>query len=392
MFLSLWYYFSGYVIIKVTGYGVTRFINMLTYKGVYIWEVMHDENGVSLKISTKALSLVEHCAEKTACTMAIEGQGGLPYIVRTSKNRQFFAYGVLLFVIGLYLLSSVVWVVRVDGNSRVTTEIILDYCDEIGGKVGAIKKRIDTRDMTQKILAKFPEISWVSVGIDGTKLDIKVSESIEKTEIINKKDNQSIYANEKGVVTKVTVERGTPKVAEGDVVNVGDLLISSEILIGEADMEIPQTVEYTNAEGSVMARVWREIEKVVDLVYYEKIYTGDVGYNWVLEVGDFVVDAIKPNMENEFADIEIVDRIDIGIGEFGFGLALVKEEYAFYTTEEFSRTTEEAKEIIMKNMRNDLEDGLSAVGIIENIEITYEIHTNSIRGVGVGVIIEDIVN
>lgn len=393
MFLWLWYYFSGYVIIKITGYGVARFMNMLSYKGIYIWDVKHEENGVIMKINRSSLPYIDDCSEKTGCTMAVLGQGGIYSWIKNSKNQQVFIYGILVFAISLYMLSLIVWTVEIKGNERILTSEISEFCNEIGVKAGVVKKKLDTRKVTQDILSEFPEISWVSVGIDGTKLEIQLVETIEEIEIIDKDNSNSVYASEKGVVTKIIVERGTPKVLEGDIVDVGDMLISSEILIGELDLENTdgQTIENVSAEGKVMARVWREAEEEVNLNYEEKIYTGEKVYNWVVVAGDKVIDVVKPSFPQEISgDMEIVEDINLGIGEFDFGINILKEEYALYCLEERQRTEEQAKELLYQRIRSKLESGLTSSGVIETLNIDYELHDNTIRGVGNGVIIDDI--
>lgn len=392
MLLSLWYYFSGYVIIKITGYGVARFMNMLSYRGIYIWEVNRINDAVTMKINKKSLGFIDDCAIKTGCTMEILGQGGLPSQIKNAKSQQVFIYGIFIFAVSLYFLSSVVWSVEIEGNKRILTEEISQFCDEIGVKAGVLKKGLDTKNLTKEILGEFSDISWVSVGINGTKLEIKVAETIEQTEIIDKNSNKSIYASEKGIITSVIVERGTPKVVEGDVVLEGDILISSEILIGEADViDSSQTIEQVNADGVVMAKVWREAEEIVYLEYEEKVYTGEVVYNWVLCYNDLEFDFVKPSlMEDELVDIEVVLEKEFGIGEFGFGMILKKEEFAIYNVEKQERTVDEAKKIIHNNIKNKLENNLSYVGIIEELNVDYEIYTDYIRGMGNGVIIEDI--
>ena len=39
MFLALWYYLHGYVMITVSGFSVERFVNMATFRGIYLWNI-----------------------------------------------------------------------------------------------------------------------------------------------------------------------------------------------------------------------------------------------------------------------------------------------------------------------------------------------------------------
>lgn len=45
MFLALWNYICGYVIIYVTGFSVERMLNMAINKGVFIWDIQYDKTG-----------------------------------------------------------------------------------------------------------------------------------------------------------------------------------------------------------------------------------------------------------------------------------------------------------------------------------------------------------
>ena len=44
MFLALWNYLRGYVIIYVTGFSVERFINLAVNRGIFIWDIIPERN------------------------------------------------------------------------------------------------------------------------------------------------------------------------------------------------------------------------------------------------------------------------------------------------------------------------------------------------------------
>ena len=54
MFLTIWNYLRGYVVIEVSGFSVERFINLAAHKGVYIWDVNRVGGKTLMKVSTKA--------------------------------------------------------------------------------------------------------------------------------------------------------------------------------------------------------------------------------------------------------------------------------------------------------------------------------------------------
>ncbi len=69
---------------------------------------------------------------------------------------------------------------------------------------------MDTQAVTNGLLEDFADISWVSVGIHGTDATIRLAETIEGVEIIDKETPCDIVASADGVILQITAERGTP--------------------------------------------------------------------------------------------------------------------------------------------------------------------------------------
>ena len=388
MFLALWYYFRGYVMIKVNGFAAERFMNMLSYRGVYLWDVGTDGAGVQIKVPLGSMDMVSMCAEKTGCRLEIRGYGGLPGKLRRFQGRQVLTAGILLFAIGLYFLSSFIWVIRVEGNERVAATDILSYCQELGLKPAVWKRGVNPEEITKEILVQFPDISWVSVGIKGTDVTIKIAETIEKTEVVDKETPCDVVASMDGVILKITAERGTPQVKAGDVVKKGDVLISSQVLIGLEGEE--QHTEYVAAEGTVTAKVWQRLSGELPLTYDEKVYTGETKTNQILSFWGKDADFIRPSLEDKDADVEIIFQKDLALGDYKVPISLKKEQYNIYTLEKKSRTVEEAKAELAETLREKTKQSLSQYGTIEKIDVHYEEYTDCVLAKGQAELIERI--
>ena len=81
MFLALWNYLKGYVIIKVSGFSTERFINMASYRGIYIWDMKTYDGYIYIKVSLSGFKLLKECARKTGCKFEIVNRCGLPFFV-----------------------------------------------------------------------------------------------------------------------------------------------------------------------------------------------------------------------------------------------------------------------------------------------------------------------
>ena len=103
MFLALWNYICGYVIIYVTGFSVERMLNMAINKGVFIWDIQYDKNRVRIKTAIGNIGTIKDCCIKTGCKMSVEGSFGLPTVLNKCRRQKVFVGGIALFAVVMYL-------------------------------------------------------------------------------------------------------------------------------------------------------------------------------------------------------------------------------------------------------------------------------------------------
>ena len=369
MFLALWYYLHGYVMITVSGFSVERFVNMATFRGIYLWNIQPKGSSIQMNVSSKGYSLLKECAEKTGCQYHIVRRCGLPALIRKYKKRKILAFGILFFVAALYTLSSFVWTIEVEGNERIAKEDILTACENIGMSAGKLKWNMHTDEVTQKLLETFPDISWVSVSIKGTNALVKIVEAIPQPEMIDKITPSDLIAKKDSVIQSITTEAGTPIVQSGDVVKKGALLISGEVII-TAGEEAEVGREYIHARGTILGKVWYNLEESVPLQYTEKMYTGEEKKDKSIMIGNTILNVIQPNMEDSTYDKEKTSVNQFAIGDFKLPVAYIQETYKVYETIQKQRTEEQAKKELENRLKQKAEE--IAEGEIENIDIIYK--------------------
>lgn len=388
MFLALWYYFHGYVIISVTGFSVERFVNLAAYKGIYLWDIHPEGTGVTMKVSVDGFRMLKECGRKTGCRFKILERRGFPFTVHHYHKRKILAAGVLFFVAGLYILSSFVWVIKVEGNERISQEQLLQICEEMGLKPGVWKKKVNTKNITEKLIENFEDISWVSVKIQGTNAQINIVETIPKTEIIDRQTPMDIIAAKEGVIVHMAVSAGGPQVKINDVVEKGDLLVSSEVPVKDGEQEIGK--EYVHAEAVIKAKLWYDITEEIDLNYTEKQYTGEYKDDTSVIVKDNMVDFIKPNIKYEHYDVEELYEKPFSIGDYKFPVALKKERYKEYQLIEKTRTVEEAKKELNVKIEQQTKKLLKTDSELIDIQTTFIESENKLTAKAIVTMIERI--
>lgn len=170
----------GVVSLHVTGPQVERFINALTGAGTVIWDVKPSRNGMSLKLLLKDFYALRPLLKKTGCRLHITGREGVPFIMARLLRRKFFAAGLMLFAIGLFLLSSMVWSVDVEGNKRLAAEDVLDAARQEGIYPLQWIWRMDQPDkLSRELSSRLPGVSWIGVQRTGTAVKIQIVEAVE---------------------------------------------------------------------------------------------------------------------------------------------------------------------------------------------------------------------
>lgn len=127
-----------------------------------------------------------------------------------------------------------------------------------------LKKQIDTDLLEKELRKNFSEITWVSVYLEGNSLILHIKENDkpipeEKTEeeklhkegFLEEDEGMDICAVKAGKVISIVTRTGTPQVAVGDTVEVGDVLIRGIVEIQDNEGNVRERVK-VHADGDVV--------------------------------------------------------------------------------------------------------------------------------------------
>jgi similar to stage IV sporulation protein len=269
----------GYVIIEVRGQHREQLINRLVEKRMSIWDIHIHEAHAQMCISLHDFFRLRPLLKETGCRIHVLHRSGLPFTLNKLEKRKLFAVGLIGFIIGLYLLSSLVWQVRVEGNETLRTVDILQLAQQEGIYKLQWKFRLKDADVLSKSLqSKLPGTAWVGIEVQGTQIVIKIVEATipDKPPLLNPRH---LVATKSALITSIYAEKGRPVVKPNTYVKKGDMLISG-ILGDELNR---QTVV---AMGNVKGIVWYTPQIEVPLMRQLKVYTGAAKDRSYLVVGN----------------------------------------------------------------------------------------------------------
>jgi similar to stage IV sporulation protein len=265
---------KGYLEISLWGEEPERVINMALVRGIHLWDIRQEEKGCYLlKVRLGGYKALRHLVRRCDSHMRIVKKRGMPFYIMRANKRRVLVLGMLCFCAILYFLGSFVWNIEITGNEHVDTQLIMEYLDKQGVRIGAPKASFDRDLVVEHLLTDIPELAWAGMNIRGSSVKLEVS---EKTLI--PLDFQSgpadIVAARDGKIVELLVLKGTPLVQEGDQVYKGQILVSKlvypQIQMNE-DGSISPGGEPTEVRAKALVRARVERQQIAECPLREEV-------------------------------------------------------------------------------------------------------------------------
>ena len=250
-------YLGGIITVRVRGPYPEKIINLALSRGLFLFDIKRDGQDVYFSMRRTGYKALAGIAEKFGYQVEVLSRKGLPYYRQTLRRRWMMLIGALVFILVLYILSSLVWFLEVRGTNNVKKEAVTRSAANFGLQRYAFKGSLNKTLIEEGILREIPELSYVQVNIKGVKATIKVVEKVLPAEQLTGPCN--LVAKRGGIVEEVMVLDGTAMVQKGETVGAGNILISGTIIPqGEYPDDMIPPPRLVKAQGVVKARVWYE--------------------------------------------------------------------------------------------------------------------------------------
>lgn len=381
----LFNYFNGYLIIKITGIALEKFINLCMRKEILLWDMRRLDNCMYAKIRIDDFRQIRPLVYKTHCQIKIQTRYGFPFFMHRMRHRKMLIAGGVLFCVCLYVLSSFVWFVEVTGLISLPSGAVLDVARQAGLKPGIMKRNADIKQVEHMLLVHIPDIAWTGITIRGTRAVIEVA---EKTVVqVEDKSPANIIATKDGLVEEMIALVGEAMVRRGETVRKGQVLVSGAIIPKVKDLSgnlvpVPDApVQMVHAQGIAKARIWYQAYGESGLYKEVTHRTGRTFINVVLKVGE--VEKIIKQGRIPFADYEVEEvrkRLPVWRNKT---IPVESTIVTYYEIEKAQvpltqeEAREEAKRIAFVALQEQVPDGVQVLG--RNIEVLKTTETDLVR-------------
>lgn len=345
---TFWNRMRGYVAVDVRGQQLERLLNALIEKRFVVWDIRRtDEHTVRFFVVLRDFFRLRPLLRQTSSKIHVTARYGLPFAMDKLGKRKTFAIGLAVFVVCLYLLSSLVWRIDVEGNVSVAKSDILQAAKEQGLYRFQWKFRMKEPDMLARTIhAQLQGVSWVGVEVHGTKVQIKVVEATrpDRGPLMSPRN---LVASHNATITHIFAETGKPVAKVNSNVKKGDVLISG-IIGDDANRQI------VVARGTVRGIVWQEATVETPLVLKQKVYTGESKTRSYLVIGSRGLQ-VSGYGKLPFEQFEVHgERKIVQWRNYALPIGWLKEKVMESRLEETQLTQEEGERLALEQARSEV--------------------------------------
>lgn len=192
---------------EVEGYFVERFINLCIINKINIWKIKDVTSGkISFYTTPREMAKMEPLLNRTKCKLSVTKKQGAYYAVLKYKKRRIALIFFVILLIGMYISSTFLWDIQIEGNENVATDEILKVLKEADVYKGKNKLGISESNIGDIIRSKFYEVAWAGVKINGTTLNVEIVEKVISKDMEMSEKIGNIVATKDAVITKIVAE------------------------------------------------------------------------------------------------------------------------------------------------------------------------------------------
>lgn len=244
---------------------------------------------------------------------------------RTLRRRLPLLLIALAVLLTLLLSSFFIWEIELVGGGELSRGELMRALEECGVAPGVFVPALDVDAVRGRMLARVPELAWMTVNVRGSRARVVLLPRKAKPEIFREAEAADVVASRTGIVTRVSALSGKPLVKSGQAVLRGETLVSGTL---DSITNAPRAVR---ARAEVLAETWYEITAVSPAQTGKSAGSGRRIVRWALCFGKTRVNFYGKGGNILDGYDKIIRVITPGVeGLFTLPLRLVREELRPY--------------------------------------------------------------
>lgn len=239
--------FIGTALIKMESGFNELFLSDCKSNHITLRNILIDDNSITVEIKYSDTESIIKCAEKNCMKVLKIEHKGFPYVFFRYRRRFGIPIGILSGTVLIFILTSMLWSIEINGNELLPDESLLTVLNDSGINIGVFSDTVNCDDIEYMLSNRFQEISWISVYVVGSRLFVDIKERATDDDIIDNSEYCNIVAGKNGEVIRADIYEGEGKLLPGTPVVKGDLLVNGIITMKDG------RVRFVNAKADIWA-------------------------------------------------------------------------------------------------------------------------------------------
>ncbi len=285
-------YIKGCVAVRLCGGSVERFLNICRQHGIFMWNIRRaDGEACVCEVRAADFKRMIPYLKKTGTRAKIIKKTGIPFYFPFFKKRIIFFAGVAGCLAALNFTMDYVWAVEYVGNVQISDDELSDFLDGENIHYGAKKDSISCEEEEKRLRERFPNVTWTSIYFEGTKLYVEIKENEKSEPVSSQVEGTDIVADESGEIVSIITRNGVPNVKAGDIVDVGDVLVSGSVPVYNEEQEVSGYQIY-DADADIYIKTELDYHSEQKRAYSLAVYTDNDASVGFLEAFGYHIDAM----------------------------------------------------------------------------------------------------
>ena len=251
--MTFWRSVDGVIEVRITAAEPEKALTSITQSGIELLGIVHERAlECSFTIRRRDYNRISGLCKQYGYTLTIKREIGIYYALRNLYKRKTLLIGMVILLIGVFLLPTRVLFIRVAGNRTIPSGYIISAAEGVGIRFGVSRRKVRSEKIKNALLDVIPELQWAGVNTNGCTAIISVRERVTSQDTKERNNVTSIVADRDGYILSCVVTQGSAQVQPGQVVQKGQTLISGY-------SENGLTIQATQAKGEVIAQTNRTL-------------------------------------------------------------------------------------------------------------------------------------
>lgn len=334
----------GSVTFSVIGAYGEEFITALIQQGTVLKDIRSSGGVIYATAPKRDYPAIARASRSFGVRTGVCKRKGVYFRVRCYRNRFGLIAGSVAGLLLILVLQRFIWKIEVHGNEKLSENQVVQLLSLNNVEIGSYSPAVDVNAVEVDIKRRIPDIAWMSVELNGSKLSVYINEAdFPELPNIPQSTPCNVIAAKSGVILETQVYSGTLLYPKGSGVAEGSVIVSGAVDDGAGNVSI------THANAKIIAEFTEPVEFFMPYTTMEKQKTGLVECERELMLFGFVfpLDSGKIDRTNKICTEE-TQVFDL------FGLKLpwtVKTNtYTEYEDISVTRTTADIERILTRQL------------------------------------------